>query len=247
MSSDSLSNLTGFHLASWGSSKGQMEGELGGTRGQILFSSQFLPSLALSVQLWTNSVSFSTQFSKIRMALAFPFCICSALSSIIFPWSFPMLSWQTCYLIFKNLFIYFREKGREEEREGEKHQHMKHWWVASCTPPTGDWAHNPGLCPDWESIRQPFTLQADTQVTEPQQPGQSCYLKWSLANREFSFSYQWISYLLKQCSSKPTDPHYQLGKGIGVCKKSSFQDFIPKWKPRVGNYIGVSPGLVWVL
>ena len=48
------------------------------------------------------------------------------------------------------LFI-FRERGREEER-GEKHQCL----VASHTPPTGDLAHNPGMCPDWESNQQPF-------------------------------------------------------------------------------------------
>ena len=46
----------------------------------------------------------------------------------------------------KILFI-FRERGREEERAGEKHQCV----VASHVPPTGDLAHNPGMCPDWES------------------------------------------------------------------------------------------------
>ena len=44
------------------------------------------------------------------------------------------------------LFI-FRERGMEGEREGEKH----HCAVASRTPPTGDLACNPGMCPDWES------------------------------------------------------------------------------------------------
>ena len=43
------------------------------------------------------------------------------------------------------LFI-FRERGREGEREGEKHQSV----VASHRPPTGDLAHNPGMCPDWK-------------------------------------------------------------------------------------------------
>ena len=38
----------------------------------------------------------------------------------------------------------FRERGREGEREGKKHQCV----VASRTPPTGDLAHNPGMCPD---------------------------------------------------------------------------------------------------
>ena len=54
----------------------------------------------------------------------------------------------TIYLflkIFKIIFI-FRWWGREGEREGEKHQRM----VASRAPPTGDLAHNPGMCPDWE-------------------------------------------------------------------------------------------------
>ena len=43
------------------------------------------------------------------------------------------------------LFI-FRERGREGEREGQK----RHCVVASCAPPTGDLAHNPGVYPDWE-------------------------------------------------------------------------------------------------
>ena len=42
------------------------------------------------------------------------------------------------------MFIYFYREGKGE-REGEKHQS-----VASCTPPTGDLAHNPGRCPDRE-------------------------------------------------------------------------------------------------
>ena len=35
----------------------------------------------------------------------------------------------------------------------------------------GDLAHNPGMCPDWESNRQPFGSQAGAQSTEPHQPG----------------------------------------------------------------------------
>ena len=55
-----------------------------------------------------------------------------------------------------------REEG---DREGEKHQCV----VASHAPPTGDLAHNPGLCPDWESNQRCFGLQA----TEPYQPEQA--------------------------------------------------------------------------
>ena len=67
---------------------------------------------------------------------------------------------------FKILFI-FRERGREREREGEKRQCV----VASRTSPTGDPAHNPGMCPHWESNWRPFGWQAGAQSTEPHQPG----------------------------------------------------------------------------
>ena len=50
------------------------------------------------------------------------------------------------WLYFLKIFI-FREKGREGEREGEKHQCV----AASHAPPAVDLAHNPGTCPDWES------------------------------------------------------------------------------------------------
>ena len=47
-------------------------------------------------------------------------------------------------LLFLRDFIYlFLERGREGEREEEEHQCV----VASCMPPTGDLAHNPGTCP----------------------------------------------------------------------------------------------------
>ena len=55
------------------------------------------------------------------------------------------------------LFI-FRERGREGEREQEKHQCVD----ASCMPQTGDLAHHLGMCLDWELNWQPFSLQACT-------------------------------------------------------------------------------------
>ena len=38
-------------------------------------------------------------------------------------------------------------------------------------PPTGDPAHNLGMCPDWESNQKPVGLQARAQSTELHQPG----------------------------------------------------------------------------
>ena len=58
------------------------------------------------------------------------------------------------------------DRGREGEREGEERQCV----VASHTPPTGDLACNPGMCPDWESNHRPFGSLASTQSTEPYQP-----------------------------------------------------------------------------
>ena len=59
------------------------------------------------------------------------------------------------YLLRFYLFI-FRERGRKGETEGEKHQCR----VASHVAPTGDLAHNPGMCPDRESNWRPFGSQS---------------------------------------------------------------------------------------
>ena len=65
---------------------------------------------------------------------------------------------------FLKIFIYLLlEKGEVIEKEKETNITV---WL-----PTGDLAHNPGMCPDWEMNQQPFCLQAGTQSTEPHQPG----------------------------------------------------------------------------
>ena len=56
------------------------------------------------------------------------------------------------FFFFKILFI-FRERGREGEREREKHQCV----VASHMATTRDLACKPGMCPDWELNWQPFS------------------------------------------------------------------------------------------
>ena len=57
------------------------------------------------------------------------------------------------HFIFKRFYLFFRERGKEGEREGENHQCV----VASRMPPTGDLACNPDTCPDWESNRRLFS------------------------------------------------------------------------------------------
>ena len=69
------------------------------------------------------------------------------------------------FFFFKRSLFIFRR--REGEREGKKHQRV----VASCAPPSGDLARNPGTCPDLESSRPPFGLQSGIQSPEAHQPG----------------------------------------------------------------------------
>ena len=77
------------------------------------------------------------------------------------------------YTYFKRFYLFiFRERGREGEREGEKHQCV----VASWAPPTGALACNPGMCPDWESNWRPLGSQASAQTTEPHQSGLYTYI-----------------------------------------------------------------------
>ena len=75
---------------------------------------------------------------------------------------------------FKNFkeFIYlFLERGREWKREGEKHQCV----VPSHAIPTGDLAHNPVICPDWELNQWPFGSQAGIQPSKPHKTQQEMF------------------------------------------------------------------------
>ena len=75
---------------------------------------------------------------------------------------------------FKKNFIYLfleRGEGREKERERSINVGEILQLVAFHMPPTGNLAHNPGMCPAWESPRRPSGLQVGTQSTEPHQPG----------------------------------------------------------------------------
>ena len=84
-----------------------------------------------------------------------------------------------CYYFLKYLFL---ERGREGEREAEKHQYV----LASHAPPSGDLAYNPGLCPDWGIRLLTLWFAAVAQSTEPHWPGHVCviifvflYLYWT--------------------------------------------------------------------
>ena len=61
-----------------------------------------------------------------------------------------LYTWFYYFFYFRFDLIFEREEGREKERE--KYQCV----VASHVVSTGDLAHNPGTCPDWESNWQPM-------------------------------------------------------------------------------------------
>ena len=74
------------------------------------------------------------------------------------------------HLFLKRFYLFnFRERGREGEREGEKHQCV----VASHTPPNWGPGPQPRHVPCWELNQRPFGSQAGTQSTELRQPGLS--------------------------------------------------------------------------
>ena len=80
---------------------------------------------------------------------------------------------KNCVFILFLRFYLFLERDSKGGRKRERNTDVRetHHLVASCMPPTGDPAGNPGMCPDWESNQQPFGSQASTQSTEPHQPG----------------------------------------------------------------------------
>ena len=49
------------------------------------------------------------------------------------------------HFFFKKIFYIEGGEGREKERERNINM-----WLPFTWPPTGDLAHNPGMCPDWE-------------------------------------------------------------------------------------------------
>ena len=83
------------------------------------------------------------------------------------------------------IYLFFRERGREREREGEKHQCV----VTSHVPLTGYMARNPGMCPDWESKPQPFGSQAQAQSSEIHQPRLILFYHYFFVLLMFLFSF----------------------------------------------------------
>ena len=75
------------------------------------------------------------------------------------------------FFFFWRFYLFLKIGEWRGERGEVKHQCV----VASHVAPTGDLAHDPGMCPDWESNQWHFRLQARTHSTELHQPGPHCF------------------------------------------------------------------------
>ena len=71
-------------------------------------------------------------------------------------------------IFFKILFIYFLRKGKGGRKRGI-HALVASW--LSLTRPLLEIWPATQMCPDWELNQQPFSSQAYTHSTEPNQPG----------------------------------------------------------------------------
>ena len=72
---------------------------------------------------------------------------------------------EVLFFFFERFYLFIFREGSEREKH--------HVVTASQAPPTGDLAHNPDMCPDWESNWRPFGSQSSAQSTEPHQTGQN--------------------------------------------------------------------------
>ena len=77
------------------------------------------------------------------------------------------------FLFFRFYLFIFKERGREREREGKKHQCV----VASHVAPAGNLVCNPGMCPDWESNWQPSGSQPTLNTLSYTSQGQISFFK----------------------------------------------------------------------
>ena len=67
-------------------------------------------------------------------------------------------------LFFKKIYLFiFRERERKGRRKRGRETWMCEtyidWFIAPHTFPTEDLAHNPGMCPDWESNQRPVSTE----------------------------------------------------------------------------------------
>ena len=86
------------------------------------------------------------------------------------------------YFKKKIAYLFILERGREGEREEEKHN----VWLPPACPLLGTWPATQAYALDQEPNRWPLDFQAGTQSTEPHQLGLHMYfLYWKTKTQEF--------------------------------------------------------------
>ena len=70
------------------------------------------------------------------------------------------------------LYFFIVREGKGGRKRGRETS------MCGCLSRTPYWgpAHNPGMCPDWESNQRSFGSQAGTQSTEPHHQGYACHI-----------------------------------------------------------------------
>ena len=91
-------------------------------------------------------------------------------------------------------------------REKEKERNINQ--LSSTGAPARDWTWNTGVRPDWELNRRPFSLQDNTEPTEPHQPGfpRTFYPKFQ------ELPVLTLQFLKKHCSPSKLDTIPTAGK-----------------------------------
>ena len=158
-------------------------------------------------------------FSRLKISVCLPFFICFHFKLLCH------LDQTLCYVpnnttfltrtsglflsFFKKFYLFiFRERGREGEGEGEKHQCV----VVSHVPPTGDLAHHPRMCLDWELNHNPLVHRPALNPLSHNSQGDIRTYKrsqlWHKGEQQIAgegaptptSSYGWNEWWLKQCS-----------------------------------------------
>ena len=116
----------------------------------------------------------------------FELCICCSLIFLIDlrkEWDSFQINFTHWIVIFS--FYLFQRKGKGGRKKGRE---ALMWernidWLPLVHALTENRTSNPGMCPDWEWNWPPFSLQDNSQPTEPHWPGLNCIFEWDSSQR----------------------------------------------------------------
>ena len=116
------------------------------------------------------------------------------------------------FFFFKILFIYLQREGK-----GGRKRNINVQCQLLLTPPPGDLAINPHMCPDWELNQRHFGSPAGAQCTEPHQSG-PVYLESGLSIRLPYSKFKLNKNLVLEHSSDLGSPRLSLQGWYDSCR-----------------------------